>query len=156
MTEKQRLIKEELDGLRRDKSIFTLRKTGVSYRDVSKRPIPNDVVEQIEIEVKYEGYIRRQRQEIEEMRKMECIAIPPDFDYNRIISLSNETKDKMSKVRPLSLGQAGRIPGIRPADISILMLYLKRLNYLPQVKQKPLIKGVQGSRVPGFNNLTFP
>jgi len=124
MTEKQRLIKEELDRLRRDRTIFILRRTGVSYRDVSKREIPEDVAEQIEIEVKYEGYIKRQRQEIEEMKKKEGILIPPKFDYSKIPSLSNETKDKLSRIQPLSLGQAGRIPGIRPSDISILMLYV--------------------------------
>ncbi|MBU1599074.1 tRNA uridine-5-carboxymethylaminomethyl(34) synthesis enzyme MnmG [bacterium] len=125
MTEKQRLIKEELDRLRRDRTVFTLRRTGVSYRDVSKREIPEDVAEQIEIEVKYEGYIKRQAQEIEEMKKREGILIPPKFDYSKIPSLSNETKDKLSRIQPLSLGQAGRIPGIRPSDISILMLYIR-------------------------------
>ena len=125
MTEKQRLIKEELDRLRRDRTVFTLRRTGVSYRDVSKREIPEDVAEQIEIEVKYEGYIKRQAQEIEEMKKREGILIPPKFDYSKILSLSNETKDKLSRIQPLSLGQAGRIPGIRPSDISILMLYIR-------------------------------
>jgi tRNA uridine 5-carboxymethylaminomethyl modification enzyme len=125
MQEKRRLIREELDRLRRDKTIFILRKTSVSYADVSKKDIPEPVIEQIEIEVRYEGYIKRQMQEIVQMKRAENILIPPNFDYSKIPSLSNETKDKLSRIQPLSLGQAGRIPGIRPSDINILMLYIR-------------------------------
>ena len=80
----------------------------------------------MEIEIKYEGYIKRQRAQITQVKRMEEWKIPPDFDYDHIIGLSNETKDKLSKIKPLSLGQASRISGVRPVDISILMIWLEQ------------------------------
>ncbi|MEW6618804.1 MAG: tRNA uridine-5-carboxymethylaminomethyl(34) synthesis enzyme MnmG [bacterium] len=84
-----------------------------------------EVIEQVKIEIKYEGYIKRQMGQVEQFKKMENWKIPMNFDYSAITGLSNETRDKLSKIRPLSLGQASRISGIRPADISILMVWLK-------------------------------
>ena len=80
----------------------------------------------MEIQVKYQGYIEMQEKEIEKFRRIEKVGIPPDFNYDEIKSLSLEVREKLSNIRPLSLGQASRIPGITPAAISILMVYLKR------------------------------
>ncbi|MEW6095340.1 MAG: tRNA uridine-5-carboxymethylaminomethyl(34) synthesis enzyme MnmG [bacterium] len=88
--------------------------------------LPHEVIEQVEIEIKYEGYIKRQMAQVEHFKRMEGRKIPDNFDYYAIPGLSNETKDKLSKVRPISLGQAARISGIRPADISILMVWLEQ------------------------------
>jgi tRNA uridine 5-carboxymethylaminomethyl modification enzyme len=83
------------------------------------------VVRQVEIEVKYEGYIRRQLTEIERYRHLERIRLPEDFDFNKVYGLSNELKEKLTRVRPASLGQASRISGITPAAISVLMVALR-------------------------------
>ena len=85
-----------------------------------------DVIEQIEIEVKYEGYIKRQMEQVEKFRKQEDQVIPEGFDYTSIKALSKEAREKLDKIRPYSLGQASRISGIRAADISILSIHLKR------------------------------
>jgi tRNA uridine 5-carboxymethylaminomethyl modification enzyme len=81
---------------------------------------------QVEIQVKYQGYIEMQEKEIGKLKRMEKIEIPHDFNYDKVESLSLEVREKLSNVRPVSLGQAGRIPGITPAAISILMVYIKR------------------------------
>jgi tRNA uridine 5-carboxymethylaminomethyl modification enzyme len=87
---------------------------------------PDDgVAEQVQIEVKYEGYIKRQLELITRLKKLEDTAIPEDLDYSRLDSLSTEGREKLSRFRPLSLGQATRISGVSPSDISILMVYLK-------------------------------
>jgi tRNA uridine 5-carboxymethylaminomethyl modification enzyme len=77
------------------------------------------------VEIKYEGYIERQRQEIEKFKHLERIRIPDDFDYGRVHGLSNELRDKLRQVRPSSLGQAARMEGMTPAAISVLMVALK-------------------------------
>jgi len=84
-----------------------------------------DVLRQVEIEIKYEGYIQRQIEEIEKFEKYEAMEIPEDFDYTKVKSLSTEAREKLMKVRPRSIGQASRISGVSPADISVLMVYLK-------------------------------
>ncbi len=94
-----------------------------------KSKLPKDVAEQVEIETKYSGYIRRQEREVLRMRKIERIKIPEGFNYAKISSLSREIKEKLTKFRPLNLGQASRISGITPAAIAIMMVCLKkRLN----------------------------
>ncbi len=90
-----------------------------------KSEILKEAEEQIGIEKRYAGYIKRSLKEIEELKKKENLLIPEDFDYNKIISISKETKEKLSKIRPYSIGQASRISGIRPSDISIILIYLK-------------------------------
>lgn len=85
-----------------------------------------DVYEQIEIQAKYEGYLNRQSQEIERHKNAEMTAIANDFDYDTITSLSNEVRQKLKEVRPTTLAQAGRIPGVTPAAISLLLVYLKK------------------------------
>ncbi len=88
-------------------------------------PVPASVARQVEIEIKYEGYIRRQLAEIERFRSLEQVRIPADMDYRSISGLSNELKEKLEQVRPRSLGQASRISGMTPAAISVLMVYLR-------------------------------
>ncbi len=89
-----------------------------------QRPVPKEVREQVEIEVKYRGYIERQQSQIEKFKKMEDLKIPQDIDYSGIPELRKEARQKLSQILPISLGQASRISGVSPADISILMIYL--------------------------------
>ena len=88
-------------------------------------PVDGRVARQVEIEIKYEGYIRRQLSEIERFKHLEQIRLPEDFDYHLVHGLSNELKEKLSTIRPVSLGQASRISGITPAAISVLMVALR-------------------------------
>ena len=76
--------------------------------------------------MKYEGYIQRQAQEVEELRRMEGRKLPPDLDYAAIQGLRLEAREKLAAVRPLDLGQASRISGVSPADVAALMIYLER------------------------------
>ena len=89
---------------------------------------PEEVLFETEVEVKYSPYIKRQLAEIKEFKNLERIKIPSDIDYNKIPGLSLEIKEKLSKFKPLNLGQASRISGITPSAISILMVYLKKLQ----------------------------
>ena len=89
-----------------------------------QRQISNEVKEQVEIEVKYKGYIDRQQIQIEKFKKMEDCKIPQGIDYSKIPELRKEARQKLSQICPISLGQASRISGVSPADISILMIYL--------------------------------
>lgn len=88
--------------------------------------IPSDVAEQVEIQIKYEGYIEKQMQQVDRARKMDKKKIPEDLDYFAISGLATEAKQKLSNVRPLSVGQASRVSGVNPADISILLVYLEQ------------------------------
>lgn len=88
--------------------------------------IPFDVAEQVEILTKYDGYLKRQEQQVKEAGKLDKFKIPDDIDYSKIEHISSETKDKLSKIRPKTLAQASRIGGVKPADISILMIMLER------------------------------
>ena len=94
--------------------------------DPERPDLPADVAEQVEISVKYEGYIQRQQKQVEDFRKMESHKLPPDLDFNAIQGLRLEAREKLSAVRPLDLGQASRISGVSPADIAALMVYLER------------------------------
>ena len=85
-----------------------------------------DVINQVEIEVKYAGYIKREKERIEAAVKQENQTIPVDFDYAQIKSLRTEACEKLSKIKPENLGQAGRISGVNPSDVSILGMWLKR------------------------------
>lgn len=88
--------------------------------------VPFDVAEQVEILTKYDGYLKRQEQQVKEAGKLDKFKIPEDIDYSNIEHISSETKDKLSKIRPKTLAQASRIGGVKPADISILMVMLER------------------------------
>jgi tRNA uridine 5-carboxymethylaminomethyl modification enzyme len=89
------------------------------------RGSPDDVRSQVEIQCKYEGYLERQESDVRKFRQLERISIPAELDYCAIVGLSNEARQKLSSIRPRSLGQASRIPGITPSAISILMVFLK-------------------------------
>ncbi|MCZ6864470.1 MAG: tRNA uridine-5-carboxymethylaminomethyl(34) synthesis enzyme MnmG [Candidatus Dadabacteria bacterium] len=110
-----------------------LRRPEITYHDLefldsnsTQDFITEDVVSQIEIEVKYEGYIKRQMEQVDKFKKLEDFVIPVSFSYDSIPGLSNEIVQKLTNVRPNSLGQATRISGVTPAAISVLMVYLKR------------------------------
>ena len=108
-----------------------LRRPQVRYGDLRRfdpdmPDLPPEAAEQVEISVKYEGYIQRQAQEVEELRRMEGRKLPPDLDYAVIQGLRLEAREKLAAVRPLDLGQASRISGVSPADIAALMIYLER------------------------------
>ena len=116
--------------------------TGIKISELIKRPqlnyeilapfdktrpdLPRDVAEQVEIELKYEGYIKRQNAKVEEMRRLEVKKIPADIDYDDVYSLRLEAREKLKKVRPESVGQASRISGVSPSDISVLIVYLSK------------------------------
>lgn len=94
--------------------------------DKTRPALPRDVAQQVEIELKYEGYIKRQNAKVEEMRRLEVKKIPEDIDYDDVYSLRLEAREKLKKVRPESVGQASRISGVSPSDISVLLVYLSR------------------------------
>ncbi|MCI8988078.1 MAG: tRNA uridine-5-carboxymethylaminomethyl(34) synthesis enzyme MnmG [Lachnospiraceae bacterium] len=96
--------------------------------DPKRMPLPDDVIEQVEIEVKYEGYIERQMRQVEQYKKMEKKKIPADLDYNDISSLRLEARQKLIAYKPVSVGQASRISGVSPADISVLLIYLEHYH----------------------------
>ncbi len=110
-----------------------LRRPRLSYDDLSPvdphRPdLPKAVREQVEISLKYEGYIARQQRQVEEMRRLEGKVLPPDLDYHTLTGLRLEARQKLDAIRPLNLGQAARISGVSPADVAALMIYLEREN----------------------------
>ncbi len=107
-----------------------LRRPRVGYTDLAPfdpdRPdLPAEVTEQVEIALKYEGYIARQQRQVEEMRKLETRPLPPDLNYMDIPVLRLEARQKLQQIRPLSLGQASRISGVSPADVAALMIWLE-------------------------------
>ncbi|WP_027415069.1 tRNA uridine-5-carboxymethylaminomethyl(34) synthesis enzyme MnmG [Aneurinibacillus terranovensis] len=107
-----------------------LRRPEVTYKHIARlippeSPVPEDVAEQVEIQIKYEGYIRKQLQDVERLKKMEKKRIPEDLDYMDIHGLAMEARQKLDKIKPLSIGQASRVSGVTPADISVLLIYLE-------------------------------
>jgi len=110
-----------------------LRRPELRYADIAHlSPPPEevrpDVAEQVEIQIKYQGYIDKLMQEVEKMKRLENKRLSESLDYNAIHGLSSEAREKLSQVRPLSIGQAARISGVNPADISILMIYLEQME----------------------------
>jgi tRNA uridine 5-carboxymethylaminomethyl modification enzyme len=97
-----------------------------SGRDVRAPRIPDDVAEQVEIRIKYDGYIKRQEIQVERHKRLETMTIPESFDFNSIRAISREGQEKLTHVQPTSIGQAARIPGLTPADIAVLMVALER------------------------------
>ncbi|KAA8501543.1 tRNA uridine-5-carboxymethylaminomethyl(34) synthesis enzyme MnmG [Mediterraneibacter catenae] len=93
--------------------------------DENRPDLPYDVEEQVNINIKYDGYIRRQMRQVEQFKKLENKKIPDNIDYNQIKSLRIEAKQKLSQIRPASIGQASRISGVSPADVSVLLVHLK-------------------------------
>lgn len=96
--------------------------------DPERKELPADVIEQVEIEIRYEGYISRQMHQVDQFKKMEKKKIPEDLDYNDVSSLRLEARQKLIEHRPVSVGQASRISGVSPADISVLLVYLEQFN----------------------------
>lgn len=114
------------------KIIDLIKRPQVSYAalksvDVTRPDLPEEVFEQVEIAVKYEGYIQKQEQQIKEMRRIECKKIPEDIDYSSLKGLRLEAIEKLSKIRPQNLGQASRISGVNPADVTALNIILESL-----------------------------
>jgi len=95
--------------------------------DTDRKELPSDVIEQVEITIRYEGYINRQERQVEQFKKLEKKLIPVDIDYNDVGSLRLEARQKLEKFRPTNIGQASRIGGVNPADISVLLIYLDSL-----------------------------
>src|SRR5579884_2085343 len=89
-------------------------------------PVSRTVAEQVEIQAKYEGYIQRQGEQVAKFARMEAVAIPDDMDYASVRALSHEGREKLLKIRPRSLGQAARIPGLRPGDVQVLLIHLEQ------------------------------
>lgn len=96
--------------------------------DDKRIPLPKDVIEQVNINLKYEGYIERQMNQVKQFRKMESKIIPEDIDYDMIPSIRIEARAKLKQIRPISVGQAGRISGVSPSDISVLLVYLEQFG----------------------------
>ena len=117
-------------------------KSGISLAELIKRPeldyerlapldagrpsLPPDVCEQVNIEIKYEGYIKRQMQQVIQFKKTEGRHLPENFDYSQVKSLRLEAIQKLNKIQPATIGQASRISGVSPADISVLLVYFAR------------------------------
>ena len=97
--------------------------------DPERPHLPDDVIEQVNINIKYDGYIKRQLKQVEQFKKIENKKIPEDIDYEDVNSLRLEARQKLEKYRPLSVGQASRISGVSPADISVLLIYLESYHY---------------------------
>ncbi len=116
--------------------------TGVRFAELVKRPqlnydvlekfdttrpdLPYEIFEQVEIDIKYEGDIKRQKAQVDEMHRLEVRALPSDINYDNILGLRLEAREKLNKIRPKSVGQASRISGVSPADISVLLIYLEK------------------------------
>lgn len=109
--------------------IELIRRPQLSYKDVivfdaTAPKLPADVCEQVEIEIKYEGYIKKQLSQIEHMQRLEKKLLPEKLDYNTVNGLSLEAQEKLNQIKPLNIGQASRISGVSPADISVLVIYM--------------------------------
>lgn len=111
-----------LDLLRRPELDYEI----LQVLDPERKPLPMDVIEQVVIDVRYEGYIERQKQQVEHFKKLEKRMIPADFDYDAVPSLRLEARQKLKLIRPVNVGQASRIGGVSPADISVLLVWLER------------------------------
>ena len=108
-----------------------VRRPQISYADIApfdpKRPcLPEAVTEEVEIQIKYAGYLARQEKQVEEFKKEESRRLPEDIDYRSIVGLRLEAQEKLSEIRPMSIGQAGRISGVSPADIAVLLIWLEQ------------------------------
>ena len=122
---------------------FASLNSGISYAEMMKRGValkdimeyfglfaeyPKDILETAEITVKYEGYLKQGYEQIEKAKRLEEKTLPKDIDYNDIQGLRLEAREKLNQIRPLNLGQASRISGVNPADISVLMVFLAQMK----------------------------
>ena len=131
--EVQKLLEEKGSTLLKSGTTIAelIRRPELNYEDLApidkERPeLPWDVKQQVEINLKYEGYIKRQMKQVEQFRKLEAKKIPEDLDYEKVGSLRIEARQKLEEYRPVSIGQASRISGVSPADISVLLVYLEQ------------------------------
>ena len=131
--EVQKLLEEKGSTLLKSGTTIAelIRRPELNYEDLApidkERPfLPWDVKEQVEINLKYEGYIKRQMKQVEQFKKLEAKKIPADLDYEKVGSLRIEARQKLEEYRPVSIGQASRISGVSPADISVLLVYLEQ------------------------------
>jgi len=140
MEEKRAMTDEAIRTLGSLHLIEKLRRTEESFDSLRlKKPelpdFPREIKQQAEIEVKYEGYISRQQAEEKKFRRMENTPLPADADYLNMSGVRIEARQKLDKQRPKSLGQASRIPGVSPGDITVLMIWLKSLGYKPDMEE---------------------
>ena len=108
-----------------------LKRTEIRYQDLAQideqmPELPIEVAEEVEIQVKYEGYIKLQESQVEKFKKLEQKKLPQDIDYEQIKGLRLEARQKLNKIKPESVGQASRISGVSPADISVLLIFLEQ------------------------------
>ena len=101
----------------------------VAELDPERKPLRADIIEQVNINVKYDGYIQRQLKQVEQFKKIENKKIPKSIDYDDVPSLRIEARQKLKTYHPVSVGQASRISGVSPADISVLLIYLETYDY---------------------------
>jgi tRNA uridine 5-carboxymethylaminomethyl modification enzyme len=130
---KKTAIEIELTRLEQTRSgssslIQLLRRPEISYADLPDRnpSLPLEVIQQVEISTKYEGYIARQEIEVAKLKGLEDRQIPPWLDYSKVPSLRTEARQKLSKIQPATLGQASRISGVSPSDVGILMIWMQQ------------------------------
>ena len=115
-----------------------LRRPELSYGDVMSlapngtiaEPLPADVTAQVEVSVKYSGYVKRQQDAVDRFKRLEGTRIPESLDYGSVSGLSREARERLAHIRPRSLGQAARVPGVTPAALSLLSVHLKRYGSL--------------------------
>ncbi len=131
--EKKGRIENEITRLKEARLEKVLRRPGVSYQEVlstedSGPKLTPDEINEVEIEIKYEGFIKRQLSDIARFDKLERIGIPGSINYKTVHGLSNEIKEKLSEIKPINLGQASRVSGVTPAAISILMVWIEKMR----------------------------
>jgi tRNA uridine 5-carboxymethylaminomethyl modification enzyme len=127
----QQLAEKLGTPLARDfRALELLKRPEITYNDLAAdSDIDLKVAEQVEIQVKYAGYIDRQADEIERQRRYEDMHLPTNFDYSQVKGLSNEVREKLQRTKPESLGKASRVPGVTPAAVSLLLVHLKKHGY---------------------------
>jgi tRNA uridine 5-carboxymethylaminomethyl modification enzyme len=130
---KKQAIENEINRLQKtfclsDSLAKILSRPGTAYRDLPGQNalLSDEVVQQVEIAIKYAGYIERQETDVNRSKSLETKGIPDSFDYSAVPSLRLEARQKLTKIRPRTIAQAGRISGVSPADISIILIWLKR------------------------------
>jgi tRNA uridine 5-carboxymethylaminomethyl modification enzyme len=130
----------EMENNRKMSLAKLLKMPEIKYKDLLRvdweaKEVSKEVYEQVELELKYEGYIRRQKKEIEKFKKLETMRIPQDFRYDNLIGFKREALEKLKRVNPISVGQASRISGVSPGDIAVLMVHLKQhLRKRPKIE----------------------
>ena len=137
------LAENDIDEIKNTTSLYDLMKRpNVDYDKLQSMfdlpEIRDEVKQQVEISITYEGYIKKQLEQVEKMKKLEEKLIPEDIDYDLVANLRDEAREKLANIRPLSIGQAGRISGVSPADVSVLMIYLEQQKRIEENKQNEL------------------